>query len=771
MARWTLGFLVGVVVCARFFYLPSLQVAGWCIVISSIVFICSRRISSLLITFFIACFLGFSWALIVAHYRLYHSLPIALEGQTLIAKGMVASIPENHPHQLRFDFLIKELTTKILIHYPLKVRLSSYRYRNSNNPPQIKKGDIWQFAIRLKRPRAFWSEGSFDYQAALFQQNIQATGYIVNRIPAHLIKTSNAYYFIDHLRERLTRNIEKSLKNYSLVGLISALSTGVRYEITDAQWQVMRGTGTNHLFAISGLHLAFIVGIIYFITRFFWCRIPNAALIIPASQVAAALTVLFALFYAALAGFALPIQRALLMLLIFLGASLLRRNLASGYTLHCTLLIILVYSPFSILSASFWLSFMAVAFIFYSTLGRLKPMKVWQVWGKTQLSVGLGLIPISLLFFQQISWISFLANIIAIPSIGFIILPLTLLGSFTTLLISSWGNALLILAEQLLELLWQLLSVLSTLQWAQYTAFIAAPWILVSSLLGVLLLLAPQGFPMRFLSVIYLLPLFFYKPVGPKSGEIWFGLLDVGQGLATVIRTQHHTLVYDTGPSRTFDAGRAVLLPYLQKLGIQKLDMLIVSHGDNDHIGGAKSLLEQIPVINIVTSIPQKFLPRPADFCREKTYWEWDKVKFEIMYPVSNDIYLGNDSSCVLKVGNYRHSILLTGDIESSAENSLVKHSGDRLASSILVVPHHGSKTSSSIEFLNQVKPRIALFPTGYRNQFKFPHKIVLKRYQRLKSTIYDTAVDGTITLKLNPNSSHIQIETYRQKYHRFWQD
>ncbi|MDQ8039744.1 MAG: DNA internalization-related competence protein ComEC/Rec2, partial [Rickettsiella sp.] len=726
------------------------------------------RHSSYLVTFFIACFLGFSWALIVAHYRMSYALPIVLEGQTLTAIGMVASIPEYRPNQLRFDFLIKKLTTNVPVNYPLRVRLSEYRY-HSNKSLQLKKGDIWEFTIRLKRPRGFWCPGSFDYAAALFQQNIQANGYIVKRFPAHLVQVASNYYLIDQLRQSLTYNIKKSLKNYPLVGLIAALTTGIRYDITDAQWQVMRGTGTNHLFAISGLHLAFIASIVYFVTRLFWCRIPYAPLFTPASNVAAVLTSVFAVFYAALSGFALPIQRALLMLLVFLGANLLRRNIVSGTAFYYALLIILAYSPFSVLSASFWLSFMAVALILYNGYGRLKHAKAWQAWGRTQFCVGFGLIPVSLLFFHQVSWISFIANAIAIPSVGFVILPLAFLGGVTTLIIPSFGSILLILAERLLEQLWQLLTYFSALHWAQYTAFIATPWLLVSSMLGLFLLLAPKGFLARYLSVFYLLPLFFWKPDGPKNGEIWFRLLDVGQGLAAVVQTQHHTLVYDTGPSRTFDAGRAVLLPFLQKLGIQKLDMLMVSHGDNDHIGGAFSLLAHMPVVSIVSSIPKKFLPRHANFCHEKMNWQWDEVNFEIIYPASNDVYLGNNSSCVLKISNLKHSILLTGDIEKSGENYLVKNSESQLASTILVVPHHGSKTSSSIEFLNKVRPTIALFPTGYHNQFRFPHSIVLKRYQFLQSTIYDTAIDGTITLKLN-SDFNIQVETYRQNYYRFWQ-
>lgn len=771
MTRWTLGFLIAVIGMTHLSSLPSLQRVGCFVAISSFVLIFFRRRIVFLFPLLIAFLIGLLWLLIVAQHKMQHYLPLALEGKTLLATGTIVSIPEYHAHQLRFNFLIKEIATKFPINYPLRVRLSGYRYSHFYHPPQLKKGEVWQFAIRLKRPRAFWNPGSVDYQAALFQQGIQATGYIVDRFPSHLIQSAAFYYGIDHLREKLTRNIKKALNDYPLLGLISALTTGVRYDITEAQWKVMRGTGTNHLFAISGLHLAFISGIIYFITRFIYCRIPYATLFMPASQVSAGLTGIFAVFYSILAGFALPIQRALLMLLVFLAANLTRRHLPSGYAFNYALLIILVCSPFSILSASFWLSFMAVAFIFYAALGRIKSTKGWRSWVRTQYSVGLGLIPLSSLFFQQISWLSFIANAIAIPSVGFIILPLALIGGFATLFIPSWGNGLLILAERLLELLWQLLTYSATLEWAQYTTFIVTPWILTASLLGVLLLLAPKGLPGRFLSMIYLLPLFFWKPEGPKQGEVWFNLLDVGQGLATVVRTQHHILVYDTGPHRSFDAGRAVLVPFLQHDGIHRLDMLMVSHGDNDHIGGARTLLKQLPVTHIISSVPQKFLPQRAKFCEANTRWQWDQVNFEVLYPPANTAYFGNNSSCVLKISNSKNSILLTGDIEKETEDYLVDHVSDQLASTVLVVPHHGSKTSSSIEFLNKVKPSIALFATGYRNQFKFPHDIVLQRYQRLGSMTYDTALDGMIMLKLNPNSNVIQIESYHQKAQRFWQN
>ncbi len=775
MARWTLGFLAGVMWLMHFTRLPSIRIAYLIIVISSILvsLIFLRLIPSRWVLFFVAFSLGFSWVLINAHHRLNQQLPKILEGKTLIAKGRIVSIPEFHQYAFCFDFLIDSIETSVPIHYPLRVRINGYLYQNSNKLANFKKGDIWQFAIRLHRPRSFWNPGSFDYQAALFQQNIRATGYIRDKFPPHLIRQAGVYYFIDSLRQKLSTNVKKSLQKYPLLGLINALTTGIRSEITDKQWQVMRGTGTNHLFAISGLHLAFIAGIIYWIIHFFYSRIPYAALWIPTLQMAAVCTLLCAIFYSALAGFALPTQRALLMLSVFSLAILQRRHFTSWQAFNMALLLILILEPFAVLSSSFWLSFMAVALILYAISNRIRPIKSWRAWCRIQFTVSLGLIPLSLLFFQQISWVGFAANLLAIPWVGFLILPLSLLGSLITLANSVLGAYVLVLAERLLELLWQLLNFFSEIPWAQYHCFLSTPWLIFTSLFGFLIISSAKGIPARWLGLIWILPLFFWQGQVPKKGDIWFHLLDVGQGLASVVRTQHHIIIYDTGPrlSASFDAGKRVVLPFLEKIGVRKINLLMISHGDNDHSGGARIILQQIPVDSVLSSIPKKFLPQKVSLCKEKTSWEWDGVTFEILYPPVNQGYLGNNSSCVLKISNSLQSILLVGDIEKLAENYLINHVGKDLASTVLVVPHHGSKTSSSINFLNQVQPKYALFSTGYHNRFKFPHKIVLKRYQRLRAKIYNTAIDGAVTLKLDAFSNPIKIETYREKYHYFWQD
>lgn len=467
------------------------------------------------------------------------------------------------------------------------------------------------------------------------------------------------------------------------------------------------------------------------------------------------------------------------MLSVFLSAKIVGRHFTNGYSFFFTLLAILMIEPFVVLSASFWLSFFAVFLIFYSISNRLKSFNKWESWCRIQITLSLGLIPLSLLFFHQISWVSFFANLIAIPLIGFIILPLSLFGSLLSLISFRLGSISLILSEHLLEFLWKILRFCSEIPFTQYHSYLSMRWIFIASLIAVLLLLGPKGIPGRWLGFIWALPLFFFEAKGPQQGDVWIHLLDVGQGLASIVRTQHHVLIYDTGPRLTpsFDTGKLVVLPFLQTIGVKKVDLMIISHGDNDHSGGANIILHQIKVDKILSSIPEKLFlkivgpEKTMDLCKENMHWEWDGINFDILYPPPNDVYEGNNSSCVLKISNHLHSILLVGDIEKKAEDYLVRTKQNKVFSTILVVPHHGSKTSSSITFLNQVQPAYALFSTGFHNRFHFPHQIVLNRYQRLGAKIYNTAAEGAITLKLNALNKKIEVETYYEKNHRFWWD
>ena len=714
----------------------------------------------------IAVIFGFAWVTSHAISFANIKLPTQFEGQTLKAQGTIVSIPEKHNKSSEFEFAISQvILNNTTYQLPIKVRLGWY-----NQAPELKVGDSWELVVRLKKPRGFWDEGSFDYQKWLFEHHISATGYVTASDDNHRLKKNSYWQIVDRMRQNISQNVTQSLANKPLKGLINALTVGVRDQITDEQWQIMRGTGTNHLFAIAGLHIGFVSGMVFAMVNFLWRRVRNLSLLIPTPQIAAFASLLAAVIYSALAGFALPTQRAVIMTSVFLISMLMRKHLPAWSAWCLALLLVLLWEPLSVLSDSFWLSFGAVAYIIYGVSARLGKSNFLAEWNRAQWVVAVGLVPMSLLFFHEASLAGFIANAIAIPWVGFVVLPLSLLGSFIGPLLPKLGSLLLIAAENLLALVWSLLGFIAHLSWAQWNSYISQSWIIATSSLGVALLLAPSGWPARWLGIIWLLPLVACKSLKPSLGEIWFSLLDVGQGLATVVRTQHHVLIYDTGPkfNPNFDTGSAVVIPYLHYLGIKQIDLLMISHPDNDHIGGADSLLKTISTSTVLTSVPEKIHTNSANLCVAGQNWKWDGVDFTVIYPPKGLDNLDNDSSCVLKISNGTYSILLSGDIEKASENYLL---ANNLLSptTIVIAPHHGSLTSSTMNFLTVTRPQYALFPVGYLNRYHFPNPIIVERYKNIGAKIYSTAIEGSISFKL-PQQKQLEIQTYQQKHHRFWQ-
>jgi competence protein ComEC len=299
-------------------------------------------------------------------------------------------------------------------------------------------------------------------------------------------------------------------------------------------------------------------------------------------------------------------------------------------------------------------------------------------------------------------------------------------------------------------------------------------WILICTLIGFLLLLVPIGWPGRWLGIVWLLPLWFYQPAKPAIGEVWLSLLDVGQGLAVVVQTATHTLVYDAGAKHNdnIDMGESVVLPYLRTLNIHQLDMLVISHGDNDHIGGAAALLAALPITSLITSVPEKFsTDRQARYCLAGQTWQWDDVQFSFLYPSPSQLHQNDNSSCVLRIDNGKQSILLSGDIEKSAEMSLLRMTKTPLTATILVAPHHGSKTSSTQAFIDAVRPQWVLYATGYRNRYHFPHPTVVNAYRINRAKQMDTAELGTIRVKLNRADGTPVVEAQRIRRKRYWQE
>ncbi len=384
--------------------------------------------------------------------------------------------------------------------------------------------------------------------------------------------------------------------------------------------------------------------------------------------------------------------------------------------------------------------------------------------------IAVGLIPLGIWLFQQFSLISFIANSIAIPWIGFLIVPLTLLGCFVLIFSANGGGCILLLADKLLAILWHILTYFSHLSWANHYLMIPNTWVLLSACAGMVILLLPSGFQGKWFGFIGLLPLIFYQYPVPKSGEVWFSLLDVGQGLSAIIQTRNHVLVFDTGPKlgSNYDMGESVVAPFLRSIGIKKIDMLIISHPDNDHIGGAKSLFHYFTILKTKTSTPDRLLPYPSTYCLGGESFQWDEVNFTFLYPTPDNLNSDNDSSCVLLITNkMQKSILLTGDIEKIAEKYLIEKNAKNLSADILVAPHHGSKTSAVSEFVLDVHPRYVLFPVGYRNRYHFPHKSVIEKYQQIHASLFSTDTSGTIQFDLAENIS--APTQYRLEKQRYW--
>ncbi len=716
----------------------------------------------------LAFLLGLSWVWMLAYWQLANMLPHSLEKKTLSISGEIISLPAINNHRAQFEFFISS-SSKI-------IRLSWYAREKM---PTLKVGDRWQLQVRLKRPHGTLNPGGFDYERWLFYKKIQATGYVVASNQNHLINSLWYHQPINRLRQILRQHLRIVLQQYSLGGVIIAMIIGDRSGISNNQWQVFRHVGLSHLIAISGLHIGLIAGFSFMLINILWCCLPRLCLLFPATQAAAIAAMLTAVFYSALAGFSLPTQRALIMITMAMLSILWRRSLSWDRVLLITLLIILILDPFAVLTVSFWLSFTAVIIILYGMNGRLKPTGWWWRWGRVQWVVSVGLLPLTLLFFQQYALVSFCANMLAIPWIGFVVLPLCLLATITVLIAPTIGAMLLTWGHALFNLLWPLLVWLSQQRLAYWQHTSAHVWFIIPAIVGVILLLVPRGFPGRWLGGLWLSPMLLLSAASPAYGEMWLSLLDVGQGLATVVRTAHHTLVFDTGTryNANFDLGKAVVVPFLRQQNVNHINRLVISHGDLDHIGGMHSILQLLTVDSIDTSVVAKvkrlapvfYAKKTIKLCQKGEHWSWDGVSFTYLYPPPTRLHLANNSSCVLRISNGAATVLLTGDIEAQAERYLVREQASVLPATVLVVPHHGSATSSTLVFVHAVHPQYALVATGYLNRYRLPKRKVIERYRRVNAMILNTVTSGAISLHFDKHGKLILLQRYRQQHQHFW--
>jgi competence protein ComEC len=710
---------------------------------------------------------GFLWVLLWVALNAELPLPSRLESADLTAEGWVASLPEPANRRVRFQLAVKALSDPSGAEIPFTgtIQLSWY----ADQPPMLRIGDRWRMSVRLKRPRGLANPGGFDFERWLFVQRIVARGYVRTSPRPRLLARAERFP-VGRVRQAIAEDFHRLLPNRVHRALLTALAVGDRSAIEADQWKILQRTGTGHLMAISGLHIGLVAGLGFFVGRRTWAWLPRWNQHLAASDVGALGALAAAGGYALLAGMSLPTQRALLMVATVMLAQLWRRSVVPSRILALALLLVLVWDPVAPLAGGFWLSFGAVAVILYSVCGRLASSFGLRHWVALQLAITLALIPATLVLFQSVSIVSPLANLIAIPWVSVTVVPLTLMAIVAGFVSELARVEVLGLAALSVQWLWNFLELMGAPEWSLQSLAEPPWWALILALPGLLLLLSPRGAPGRWVGAVLCLPLLWFPRAAPAPGDIWFTLLDVGQGLAAVIRTTNHVLVYDTGPrvSWRFDAGRAVVTPFLRRRGIARIDTLILSHADAQHTGGARSVLEDMNVGQVLTSLPREVPVQDALACRAGRSWTWDDVRFDVLHPPAVG-FRANDASCVLRVRGRDGTVLLPGDIGPSAGRALLESYGSTLRADVLVAPDHGGAGIALPELLTVVKPRYVLFSTGYRNRFGYPKPATMQLYRASGARVLNTARRGAIMLRLESGRHDLAAETHREQARRHW--
>jgi len=708
----------------------------------------SRRAFALLVAAALAT--GFALTGIQASARLAETLPPALEGRDVVVTGVVANLPQQGPSGLRFRFEVDPGGAPAGV--PRVIALGWYAGFHEDAAlvqPRLalRAGQRWRFTVRLRQPHGNLNPHGFDYELALLEQGVRATGY-VRDAPATLLDAS-AGHPVERLRQRVRDSIYAHVDDRRAAGVLAALAIDDQGAIERDDWDLFRNTGVAHLMSISGLHVTMFAWLAGVLIGVAWRRSTRAMRWLPAPSAARWGGLVAATAYAFFAGWGVPSQRTVWMLatVTLLQAGGLRWPWA--LVLLGAAFVVTLFDPWALTQPGFWLSFMAVGLLMASSpaTGTLRAAgdqdaTGWRGWPnrfatsirgglRTQVIATLGLTPLTLVFFQQVSAVGFVANLVAIPLVTLVITPLSLAG---IALAPLWSLGALIVQG-----LDALLVRLAALPGAVWTVAVAPWWAQLAGLVAAVLVVLPLPWRAKLVAVPLALALLVPPAALPAEGSFDVVAADVGQGTAVLVRTREHALLFDSGPqySRESDAGQRVLMPLLRSRGERRLDLLVLSHRDSDHVGGARTLLGAIAVDSLASSLedghPLLESARDAHRCVAGQRWRWDGVDLAVLAPGADDYDRAlrpNAMSCVIRVAGGGRSVLLTGDIERDQEAGLVGAHGAALQSDVLIAPHHGSKTSSTAAFLDAVRPRIAVFQAGYRNRFGHPADEVLDRYR-----------------------------------------
>jgi competence protein ComEC len=752
--------LLGVLVVQWLVVLPPAWLCGLGACVALVLFRCGRYGRALA-----WCLLGVAWACWRGGAAMDARLPRDREGQDVYVVGRVVDLP-----------LVRDGATGFLLDVedarfgstPLALR-GRVRVNWYNDAPDVSPCSRWQLTLRLKRPRGMLNPGGADSERSALERHIVAVGYVRNGADNQQLGTPG--FCVNAVRQAISRGIAARVADPHDASLLQTFSVSDTRGLSQRDWEVARANGIPHLIAISGFHVGVAALFGVWFARFIYVLFPRLGLHLPRVQAQAASAMLVAGIYGALAGFGLPTVRTLLMIGIVALARCSRRHANGPQTLALALIAVLVADPLSALSAGFWLSFIGVAFLMacMNTHGRGLRGFLHEL-SAGQLVMTLSLLPLTMWFFGESSLVGALSNLIAVPFVSFVIVPVTLVGMILLGLCPPLAQPVFWCAAWLAHAQWWLLERMATWPGAHWYLPEVGGWSLLFATLGALWLFMPRGVPMRWLGGLLFLPLLFPSRDLPVAGGFQLWMLDVGQGLSVLVRTKHHALVYDAGaryPS-DFDLGEAAVLPSLHALGVEHVDLIVASHADNDHAGGIPAVAAAFPEAERISGEPER-LPIPMAACEPGKRWQWDEVTVQIL-PSGRAGGPANDRSCVLLVEGKGGRALLTGDISAAVEPTVAAAipPGTPL---VLSVPHHGSKTSSSQGFIQSTSPVLALVSAGWRSRFHHPNAAVMQRYDDAGVPWLNTATAGAIQVDVPPDGAPYVSATWRQRQSRYWRE
>ena len=708
--------------------------------------------------------LGVAWAMWRGAHAMDARLPPDLEGRDLQVVGQVLDLPASRADGTRFGFRIDSARLEgRRLAWRGRVQLAWY------DPSRVLYPcEQWRLRVRLKRPRGMIDPGGADAERSALERRVDAVGYVRE---ADDNRRQGRPACVDRLRARLAAAIGARTRAPHDAALLRALAVGDTRGLDRDDWAVARATGVSHLLAISGFHVGVAAAFGVGLATLLYALFPGLGLRQPRSTWQAALALVAASGYGLLAGLGLPTLRTLLMIAVAVAARSRRRHLVGGHALAVALLVLLLADPLAVLSAGFWLSFVGVAFLMLCLDARTRGWRGFvRELSRGQWVMSVALLPLTLWFFGQASLVGALSNLIAVPVVSLLMVPLTLAAVLALLAWPAAAGPMLAVAATVGHVLWWVLDRMASWPGASWYLPAVAPWSLAIAMLGAFWLLAPRGTPCRWLGGLLFLPLL--APMRPTLPEGAFRawVLDVGQGLSVIVRTHRHVLLYDAGaryPSG-FDVGAAAVVPSLHALGVRRLDMLVISHGDNDHVGGAMAVLGAFPSPRRLSGEPRR-MPVSMAQCKAGQSWRWDGVDFRVLNPAGRPPH-DNDRSCVLLVGGRGDRLLLTGDITRHVEGAVAAAvpAGGPV---VITVPHHGSKTSSSAAFIAAIRPRLAVVSAGWYNRFGHPHPDVVARYADAGVTLRNTAITGALRLDFPVDGPVRAGPGERTGQRRYWRE